>query len=213
MSFGPDEVAGYVECRDEFSADDLVSRWWSPKEFQAIRLSAKLSCKNILKEEGGRLLNEFDRNVSKFFELVDNLANDSDALQGILDDPTHQSKPFERWSCHHICCRGLEKYSSVVMKESRRENIIEATSSVLHYQDQLATDDLATLYRTKSTKAVLFARVTGHIDAITLANGKLESIAEEKSSSERPRLAKELSRGQLLIRQRSLRKINPFDLA
>ena len=195
-------TVGTIPCLSDVSAEERWDTWWCPHEYQAIRLAAKYTTKQIRKCD--TLSAEC---VQRTFSYAVHVSNDSadETEHGHfrmgLEGMTHGDEEegfdsacslLESWCTSTLPTRGLEKYVSQQHKKDRME-LMNATRRVVSELSSVPSDswsstiyeskeeEIAHVYGQYSKFAHLFARFMGQADARAAEQGAGEMPGERMS--------------------------------
>ena len=182
-------IAGYVPCREELSPEEKWETWWTTAEFQAIRLAAKFTTKNVRKNDTDGI-ERIDTGFNTALH-VSCTATDEELTAVLRSPPASLYGPLEGWCKRKSPVRGLEKYISNLQKELRLQYVAEARSAVVSMTKAGDHDDedVSMIYKEYSRHALVYSRFLGHTDMLAAELEEEEEVVVDK----RPRLVRRLS--------------------
>jgi len=200
------QVVAYVDCLEEMSAQERWDIWWSPQEYQAIRLEAKYIIRQIRKFNAPAI-QAMERSLKSSRILASERTTATtmeewpeDAFSQAMQNPAmcyhqkHKSATMEPWCTSKVCARGLEKFVSSSHKNERQQHLHDALQSVFinsrNSNDascsiQGREERVSLVYQEHCRCAVLFARLMAHGDecAAQQAFESMPSLADDAAST------------------------------
>ena len=221
-------VVGTLPMREELSTDEVSGTWWSESEYQGFRLGAKFLTKDVRSREKDLIVG-IEEAYARALHFACTLSDDD--YDELMADCSGQVLCLQPWCARKISARGLERYTSRKHRFERTEFAEETRAAVLRLsQNQGISDEqLSVFYREYARSAAIYARFCGEADyAVTkalaaeskaknkdtastkvTATGNRPTLSRQPSCDRRDMLrrSKEPSRGRLLVRELSQRRI------
>lgn len=207
------KVVGRVQRREDLSKEERFDTWWTATEFQAIRLAAKFTTKQVRKcDQDGIEKIETGFNTALHISCT---ATDEELDAVLRSPPESLYGPLNQWCKRKAPVRGLEKYISNLQKELRLQYVSEARSAVVSMAKggEHDDEDISMIYKEYSRHALVYSRFLGHTDMLA---AQAEDEPEPEKKPRRMSMERTLSRLSLgrqsshrnLERQSSQRKVS-----
>lgn len=180
VRFAAEHEVRSVLSRNNMTAEEKDSYWWTNKDHQGFRLNAKFLAVTIQKHG------------SSFVKLIDDsykaaqIISDDTELQGfeideLLDNPREYTKLLEQWAVNGHSRRGLERWISAKHREERANESHEARDIVLQLQTKGADAyEISEAYQEMTLTTKILARMLGYADHV--ANCEQEAPAKKSST-------------------------------
>ena len=153
-----------IPCLADMTDDEKASRYWTPSEFNAIKLNARLDTRDVRKNQLPGI-----RHIEDTWQRAAQLAMQND--DDIGQDVTTHARELCTWTALGTG-RGLEKYVSQRHRQERSDIIKHSIYAVvsLYQQDGPVpdTNKLADLYASYTRASAIYARILGAADELAI---------------------------------------------
>jgi hypothetical protein len=165
FSFAPEisQVVGTVLSRDEITAQEKKSCWYSYNEYADIRAEAR-TVVEFTRKHHRELTKTLQASYSIVDDIVDNFLDDHE-FESLMMDPSPLASVVEKWCLSSNDCRGLEKSMTRCIRNQRSANAREARGIVFQTGFmRLTRIEIAHAYALESQLSCVYARVMAHAD-------------------------------------------------
>ena len=235
------EVVGYVPMRSDLTADEVRDTWLSTSEYQGIRLGAKFLTKDV-RARDKELVSGIDEAYARALHLACSLSDEDydDVIQDCSSQTTCLKPWCERNISARGLERYTSKkhrYERSEYAVETREAVLRLAQS-----SEVTEEELSLFYREYARSAALYARFCGQADnavvagdptlnredlsvtfktddgCLTNSNSTLPTVSSSASTlspcdrKDLMRRSKEPSRGRLLVRELSQRRMETVAL-
>jgi hypothetical protein len=165
LSFAPEisQVVGTVLSRDDITAQEKKSCWYSYNDYVDIRNEAR-DVVEITHINHGELPKMLQASYKLIHDIVDRFLDD-DEFERLMINPSHHASVLEVWCLSSNDRRGLEKSMSKFITKQRSTDAREARGMVFQTGlMRLSSIEIAQAYAVESRLSCVYARIMAHAD-------------------------------------------------
>jgi hypothetical protein len=165
LSFAPEisQVVGTVLSRDDITAQEKKSCWYSYNDYIGIRTEAR-AVVEFTRRNSDELPKMLKASYTIVHDIVDTFLDD-DAFESLMIDPGQHASVLEKWCMSSNDCRGLEKSISKGIMNQRSADAREARGMVFQTGAmRLSRTEIAQAYAVESRLSCVYARIMAHAD-------------------------------------------------
>jgi S-adenosylmethionine:tRNA-ribosyltransferase-isomerase (queuine synthetase) len=165
LSFAPviSQVVGTVLSRDDITAQEKKSCWYSCNEYVDIRAEAR-TVVEFARKHRRELTKMLQASYNIVGEIVDNFLDDHE-FESLMMDPSPHKSVVEKWCLSSNDCRGLEKSMTRSIRNQRSADASEARGMVFQTGFmRLTRIEIAHAYAVESQLSCVYARMMAHAD-------------------------------------------------
>ena len=165
LSFAPEisQVVGTVLSRDDITAQEKKSCWYSYNDYVDIRIEAR-AVVEITHINNGELPKMLQASYKVIHDIVDRFLDD-DEFERLMINPSQHASVLEMWCLSSNDRRGLEKSMSKCFMKQRSADAREARGMVFQTGAmRLSSIEIAQAYAVESRLSCVYARIIAHAD-------------------------------------------------
>lgn len=161
VHFSDSNTSTSVPSLRQMSNDVRNDTYWGTSEFHTIRMSAKLTTRDVKRHAPAKVTQ-----IDDVFVRAHQLARTKAVDRFLEQPPSALTRSMHSW-CGWSIGRGLERYVSETHCIQRGQIAADARKAVVEFsrKQHVSDEDLCTFSRERTVGAQLYARIVGEADA------------------------------------------------